>query len=140
MATEARNSDVSVFAFSNFWFLSSPFLHAKVREVVSDCALPISVVIFSFVGSYLFIGIQREPSLQNNHLKWSYWLFSSFSVVDFALGLISSCNNTECNNFATHKNLSIQINMTFCHHLLAIMLFQTWMIFTKIKYLAGNSI
>ncbi|XP_030621318.1 sodium bicarbonate transporter-like protein 11 [Chanos chanos] len=36
----------------------SPFLHAKVREVVSDCALPISVVIFSFVGSYLFIDIK----------------------------------------------------------------------------------
>jgi len=62
MATLTRNSDV-------FWFLSSTFLHAKVREVVSDCALPISVVIFSFVGTYLFIGIQRKPSRQNNHLK-----------------------------------------------------------------------
>uniref|UniRef100_A0A671RAN1 Sodium bicarbonate transporter-like protein 11 n=1 Tax=Sinocyclocheilus anshuiensis TaxID=1608454 RepID=A0A671RAN1_9TELE len=51
--------------FSTFMFLSSPFLHAKVREVVSDCALPISVVIFSFVGSYLFIDIQRESSLFN---------------------------------------------------------------------------
>uniref|UniRef100_A0A671NGM2 Solute carrier family 4 member 11 n=1 Tax=Sinocyclocheilus anshuiensis TaxID=1608454 RepID=A0A671NGM2_9TELE len=39
----------SRFTFSNFLFLHSPFLHAKVREVVSDCALPISVVIFSFV-------------------------------------------------------------------------------------------
>ncbi|KAI7801257.1 putative sodium bicarbonate transporter-like protein 11-like [Triplophysa rosa] len=35
-----------------------PFLHAKVREVVSDCALPIPVVIFSFVGSDLFSDIQ----------------------------------------------------------------------------------
>uniref|UniRef100_A0A673G5R8 Sodium bicarbonate transporter-like protein 11 n=1 Tax=Sinocyclocheilus rhinocerous TaxID=307959 RepID=A0A673G5R8_9TELE len=54
-----------LFTFSTFLFLSSPFLHAKVREVVSDCALPISVVIFSFVGSYLFIDIQRESSLFN---------------------------------------------------------------------------
>lgn len=38
----------------------SPYLNDKVREVVSDCALPISVVIFSFIGSYLFIDIQRE--------------------------------------------------------------------------------
>lgn len=38
----------------------SPYLNAKIREVVSDCALPISVVIFSFIGSYLFIDIQRE--------------------------------------------------------------------------------
>ncbi|XP_061580911.1 solute carrier family 4 member 11-like isoform X2 [Cololabis saira] len=36
----------------------SPYLNDKVREVVSDCALPISVVICSFIGSYLFIDIQ----------------------------------------------------------------------------------
>uniref|UniRef100_A0A4W5LA23 Bicarbonate transporter-like transmembrane domain-containing protein n=1 Tax=Hucho hucho TaxID=62062 RepID=A0A4W5LA23_9TELE len=37
---------------------SSPFLHAKVREVLSDCALPISVFAFSFIGSYLFNDIE----------------------------------------------------------------------------------
>lgn len=37
----------------------SPFLHAKVREVLSDCALPISVLLFSFIGSYLFSDIER---------------------------------------------------------------------------------
>ncbi|XP_038554856.1 sodium bicarbonate transporter-like protein 11 [Micropterus salmoides] len=36
----------------------SPYLNDRVREVVSDCALPISVVIFSFIGSYLFLDIQ----------------------------------------------------------------------------------
>lgn len=36
----------------------SPYLNGKIREVVSDCALPISVVIFSFIGSYLFLDIQ----------------------------------------------------------------------------------
>ncbi|XP_056626415.1 solute carrier family 4 member 11-like [Triplophysa dalaica] len=44
--------------YALFLMKRSPFLHAKVREVVSDCALPISVVIFSFVGSYLFSDIQ----------------------------------------------------------------------------------
>uniref|UniRef100_A0A8C8A4P8 Solute carrier family 4 member 11 n=1 Tax=Oryzias sinensis TaxID=183150 RepID=A0A8C8A4P8_9TELE len=43
-----------------FSFLLSPYLNDKIREVVSDCALPISVMIFSFIGSYLFIDIQRE--------------------------------------------------------------------------------
>lgn len=38
----------------------SPFLHAKVREVLSDCALPISVLLFSFIGSYLFSDIERQ--------------------------------------------------------------------------------
>uniref|UniRef100_A0A3Q3VS18 Bicarbonate transporter-like transmembrane domain-containing protein n=1 Tax=Mola mola TaxID=94237 RepID=A0A3Q3VS18_MOLML len=36
----------------------SPYLNDRVREVVSDCALPISVLIFSFIGSYLFLDIQ----------------------------------------------------------------------------------
>ncbi|KAI3351566.1 hypothetical protein L3Q82_020404 [Scortum barcoo] len=36
----------------------SPYLNDKIREVVSDCALPISVVIFSFIGSYLFFDIE----------------------------------------------------------------------------------
>ncbi|XP_026002276.1 sodium bicarbonate transporter-like protein 11 isoform X2 [Astatotilapia calliptera] len=36
----------------------SPYLNDKIREVVSDCALPVSVLILSFTGSYLFIDIQ----------------------------------------------------------------------------------
>ncbi|XP_011609196.2 sodium bicarbonate transporter-like protein 11 isoform X2 [Takifugu rubripes] len=36
----------------------SPYLNDKIREVVSDCALPISVVICSFIGSYLFLDIK----------------------------------------------------------------------------------
>lgn len=36
----------------------SPYLNDRVREVVSDCALPISVVICSFIGSYLFLDVQ----------------------------------------------------------------------------------
>uniref|UniRef100_A0A7N6BG34 Bicarbonate transporter-like transmembrane domain-containing protein n=1 Tax=Anabas testudineus TaxID=64144 RepID=A0A7N6BG34_ANATE len=41
--------------YTLYQFKRSPFLHAKVREVLSDCALPISVLLFSFIGSYLFI-------------------------------------------------------------------------------------
>ncbi|XP_030224313.1 sodium bicarbonate transporter-like protein 11 isoform X1 [Gadus morhua] len=36
----------------------SPYLNGRIREVVSDCALPISVVIVSFIGSYLFLDIE----------------------------------------------------------------------------------
>lgn len=43
-----------------FVALRSPYLNGKIREVVSDCALPISVVIFSFIGSYFFLDIQRK--------------------------------------------------------------------------------
>uniref|UniRef100_A0A669BTY2 Solute carrier family 4 member 11 n=1 Tax=Oreochromis niloticus TaxID=8128 RepID=A0A669BTY2_ORENI len=42
---------------------SDPYLNDKIREVVSDCALPVSVLILSFIGSYLFIDIQRMNAL-----------------------------------------------------------------------------
>uniref|UniRef100_A0A665VB24 Bicarbonate transporter-like transmembrane domain-containing protein n=1 Tax=Echeneis naucrates TaxID=173247 RepID=A0A665VB24_ECHNA len=45
--------------YTLYQFKRSPFLHAKVREVLSDCALPISVLLFSFIGSYLFSDIER---------------------------------------------------------------------------------
>ncbi|XP_066534967.1 sodium bicarbonate transporter-like protein 11 isoform X4 [Hoplias malabaricus] len=40
--------------YTLYQFKRSPFLHAKMREILSDCALPISVLIFSYVGSYVF--------------------------------------------------------------------------------------
>ncbi|TNN32009.1 Sodium bicarbonate transporter-like protein 11 [Liparis tanakae] len=45
--------------YTLYQFKRSPFLHAKVREVLSDCALPISVLLFSFIGSYVFRDIER---------------------------------------------------------------------------------
>ncbi|XP_061542377.1 solute carrier family 4 member 11-like isoform X3 [Phycodurus eques] len=36
----------------------SPYMNGKIREVVSDCALPIAVLVCSFVGSYLFLDIK----------------------------------------------------------------------------------
>jgi len=38
----------------------SPYLHARVREILSDCALPISVLTFSIVGSYIFKEIESK--------------------------------------------------------------------------------
>ncbi|XP_073505449.1 solute carrier family 4 member 11 isoform X6 [Phyllobates terribilis] len=41
-----------------YQFKKSPYLHARVRELLSDCALPISVLTFSAVGSYFFQDIR----------------------------------------------------------------------------------
>ncbi|XP_037635667.1 sodium bicarbonate transporter-like protein 11 isoform X2 [Sebastes umbrosus] len=46
------------FGYALYLVKRSPYLNARVREVVSDCALPISVVVFSFIGSYLFLDIE----------------------------------------------------------------------------------
>ncbi|XP_053561779.1 solute carrier family 4 member 11-like [Bombina bombina] len=37
-----------------YQFKKSPYLHSRVREMLSDCALPISVLTFSVIGSYFF--------------------------------------------------------------------------------------
>ncbi|XP_018416408.1 PREDICTED: sodium bicarbonate transporter-like protein 11 isoform X3 [Nanorana parkeri] len=41
-----------------YQFKKSPYLHSRVRELLSDCALPISVLTFSVVGSYFFQDIR----------------------------------------------------------------------------------
>ncbi|XP_030046853.1 solute carrier family 4 member 11 isoform X2 [Microcaecilia unicolor] len=41
-----------------YQFKKSPYLHSRVREILSDCALPISVLTFSVVGSYFFKEIE----------------------------------------------------------------------------------
>ncbi|KAM9375357.1 solute carrier family 4 member 11-like [Pholidichthys leucotaenia] len=57
----------------------SPYLNGKIREVVSDCALPISVVIFSFIGSYLFIDIQLPVFNVHNGPVFRYPPFEKLS-------------------------------------------------------------
>ncbi|XP_056296019.1 solute carrier family 4 member 11-like isoform X2 [Pseudoliparis swirei] len=44
--------------YALYFFKRGPYLNGKIREVVSDCALPISVVVCSFIGSYLFLDIE----------------------------------------------------------------------------------
>uniref|UniRef100_A0A673LL17 Bicarbonate transporter-like transmembrane domain-containing protein n=1 Tax=Sinocyclocheilus rhinocerous TaxID=307959 RepID=A0A673LL17_9TELE len=46
--------------YTLYQFRRSPFLHVKMREILSDCALPISVLVFSYVGSYVFNDIACE--------------------------------------------------------------------------------
>uniref|UniRef100_A0A3Q3N071 Bicarbonate transporter-like transmembrane domain-containing protein n=1 Tax=Mastacembelus armatus TaxID=205130 RepID=A0A3Q3N071_9TELE len=44
--------------YTHYLIKRSPYLNNRIREVVSDSALPISLVKFSFIGSYLFFDIQ----------------------------------------------------------------------------------
>ncbi|XP_038600946.1 sodium bicarbonate transporter-like protein 11 isoform X1 [Tachyglossus aculeatus] len=48
-----------------YQFKKSPYLHAHVREILSDCALPISVLTFSLVGSYFFREIEMSKFSYN---------------------------------------------------------------------------
>ncbi|XP_059090092.1 solute carrier family 4 member 11-like isoform X1 [Tigriopus californicus] len=41
-----------------FDFTKTPFLNKRKREILSDYALPVSVVVFSLVGTVLFSGVQ----------------------------------------------------------------------------------
>ncbi|RVE67500.1 hypothetical protein OJAV_G00103590 [Oryzias javanicus] len=73
----------------------SPYLNDKIREVVSDCALPISVVVFSFIGSYLFIDIQlpvfnvhdEHKLLKGTTFHWDLVLTGFINILMSCLGL-----------------------------------------------------
>ncbi|XP_077465106.1 solute carrier family 4 member 11-like [Stigmatopora argus] len=57
----------------------SPYMNGKVREVVSDCALPISVLVFSFIGSYLFVNIRLPVFSVHNGPVFNYPPFDKLS-------------------------------------------------------------
>uniref|UniRef100_A0A3B3VUK6 Solute carrier family 4 member 11 n=1 Tax=Poecilia latipinna TaxID=48699 RepID=A0A3B3VUK6_9TELE len=75
--------------YTLYQFKRSPFLHAKVREVLSDCALPISVLLFSFIGSYIFSDIELPVFKVHNRPIFNVAPFERLSAMNVvsAMGL-----------------------------------------------------
>ncbi|XP_029449769.1 sodium bicarbonate transporter-like protein 11 isoform X2 [Rhinatrema bivittatum] len=69
-----------------YQFKKSPYLHSRVREILSDCALPISVLTFSVVGSYFFKEIEIASF---NYIKTES-LFVLAPIGSLSLGSIVS--------------------------------------------------
>ena len=53
-----------------------PFLNASKRELLADCALPVSVLLMSFFGSYVFRDVKRTY-IQTKALVASSQLYDS---------------------------------------------------------------
>jgi len=80
-----------------YHFEKSPYLSARKREILADYALPISVVVFSFIGSFAFSEVKSEPFSYNPY-KGFKWKLSDISQLSFGahmgamgLGLCLSC-------------------------------------------------
>ncbi|XP_072262767.1 solute carrier family 4 member 11 isoform X3 [Pyxicephalus adspersus] len=69
-----------------YQFKKSPYLHSRVREMLSDCALPISVLTFSVVGSYFFQDIRIA---QFNYIETES-LFVLAPIGSLSMGSITS--------------------------------------------------
>uniref|UniRef100_A0A8C0FXK1 Solute carrier family 4 member 11 n=1 Tax=Bubo bubo TaxID=30461 RepID=A0A8C0FXK1_BUBBB len=69
-----------------YQFKKSPYLHARVREILSDCALPISVLTFSVVGSYIF----KEIEMSKFNYNPSESLFVLAPVQSLSIGSVMS--------------------------------------------------
>ncbi|NWI60389.1 S4A11 protein, partial [Calyptomena viridis] len=69
-----------------YQFKKSPYLHARVREILSDCALPISVLTFSVVGSYIF----KEIEMSKFNYNTSESLFVLAPVQSLSIGSVMS--------------------------------------------------
>ncbi|NXL16808.1 S4A11 protein, partial [Setophaga kirtlandii] len=69
-----------------YQFKKSPYLHARVREILSDCALPISVLTFSVVGSFIF----NEIEMSKFNYNASDSLFVLAPVQSLSIGSVMS--------------------------------------------------
>ncbi|NWV66973.1 S4A11 protein, partial [Malurus elegans] len=69
-----------------YQFKKSPYLHARVREILSDCALPISVLTFSVVGSFIF----KEIEMSKFNYNASDSLFVLAPVQSLSIGSVMS--------------------------------------------------
>ncbi|XP_039224299.1 sodium bicarbonate transporter-like protein 11 isoform X1 [Crotalus tigris] len=69
-----------------YQFKKSPYLHPRVREILSDCALPISVLTFSVIGSHFFAEIKMSKFNYNQ----SESLFVLAPLKDLHLGSVMS--------------------------------------------------
>lgn len=49
-----------------FNFKKTPYMKARKREILSDYALPISVIVLSFIGSFVFRKVQTERFAYNS--------------------------------------------------------------------------
>ncbi|NXX95029.1 S4A11 protein, partial [Centropus bengalensis] len=69
-----------------YQFKKSPYLHARVREILSDCALPISVLTFSVVGSYIF----KEIEMSKFNYNPSERMFVLAPIQSLSIGSVMS--------------------------------------------------
>ncbi|KAF6089384.1 solute carrier family 4 member 11 [Phyllostomus discolor] len=72
--------------YTLYQFKKSPYLHPYMREILSDCALPISVLTFSLICSYGF----REIKMSKFRYNPSESLFKMAKMQSLSLGAIGS--------------------------------------------------
>jgi len=69
------------FGLTLFDFVKTPFLSARKRELLSDYALPVAVIVFSLIGSAIFSAVQLTPfSYEAGEFDFSPVKFSELSV------------------------------------------------------------
>ncbi|XP_019589367.2 solute carrier family 4 member 11 isoform X7 [Rhinolophus sinicus] len=73
-------------SYTLYQFKKSPYLHPYMREILSDCALPISVLTFSLISSYGF----REIKMSKFRYNPSESLFKIAEMQSLSLGAIGS--------------------------------------------------
>ncbi|KAK2109691.1 hypothetical protein P7K49_009437 [Saguinus oedipus] len=72
--------------YTLYQFKKSPYLHPCVREILSDCALPIAVLVFSLISSHGFQEIEMSKFRYNP----SESLFAMAQIQSLSLRAISS--------------------------------------------------
>jgi len=56
-------------------FNKTPYLNANKRELLADYALPVAVIVLSFIGSFVFSDIKLESQMEHFRYEDSYSVF-----------------------------------------------------------------
>jgi len=72
------------FGLTLFNFVKTPYLSPRKREILSDYALPVAVVVFSIVGSGVFSDVKLTPF----HYKANQFSFTPVQFSDLTVGSV----------------------------------------------------
>ena len=104
-----------ILAVKLFGFKFSKFLSPSFRDTISDYALPIAVVIFSFVGSYGFQSVQVPVYPVDGHVEFTASDLSGLTPTAIGISLILGF--TVSLLFFMDQGVSAQLVDSPVHHL-----------------------
>ncbi|XP_054168584.1 solute carrier family 4 member 11-like isoform X2 [Oppia nitens] len=74
-------------------FNKTPYLSGNKRELLADYALPLSVIAFSFVGTFLFRDIKAEPFKISDSFEFKSASFTTLTAESVFVAMVNNPNN-----------------------------------------------
>ena len=107
----------------------SPYLNAGKREILADYALPTSVLVMAFIGSYVFSDVKcKSPCLD--------FVLHEFNNRQCITSLVILTQNTQCYSYLNLKLWPSILNIILNYHF--VIVYHTLSILSKCMYWKCN--